>query len=217
MKKFYFLALIIVILAACTGGESAKDYLVSSTDTNFIFVKEFKMEIPKDFNPSNVMKELRQKLNYHQISFEKEKDKNLFISTDTLVPGKRYIVMVFKIKNCYDHGSELPYDTCLSFMQKHNFLKVGNQGVIAVAKLKEKKLFSRAMFVSIDKKENLFVKDAYDFVEYDLVKNSFSSTPCDDYEILSLYYGIDHKYDFSLDDFSPGLDCGYHLLCFREI
>ena len=123
----------------------------SQTDKRFELADTFEVVVPKDYNHTTRLDSFRkaheQEFYYYNPAIN---DKNYGNATTKLVPGRRFLVKIFQIKE------KVSSDDCLGFLKGQKAVLVGAQGAsLAYEQGKDKLPISR-WSVSFDEKDALW-------------------------------------------------------------
>lgn len=114
-------------------------------EDNFKLLSIFKAQVPKDYNPGTILARFKER---HEVDFDfyqnNINDENFSTATQYLVPGKLYVVKIFRSARIYNT------DEALQFYASQNALLVGAQGYVLSWPRLKKSIPKGMIVVSLD-------------------------------------------------------------------
>lgn len=165
----------------------------SVLDERFVLINSFDLVVPEGYDHATRLdvfsKEHRKEFYCYNNAII---DENFAKATTKLVPGRKFKIKVFQIKQ---HVSS---ENCIGFLKSQKAILTGAQGASLAYELAKNQLPVSRWSLSFDEKEALWGDS-----------NNYHRVP------YVLRYS-DGDYDFNLGDFEPGWSDGYCLLCFCD-
>ena len=154
-----------ILLAIVAGAIFAIAYYVKSNnnknivqsseqfvDDNFELLKEtFNIVVPMNYNFTTQIDQFVEKIRKQKKIFiaEEINSKNFANATDSLIPGREYIVKFFAVKG----GKEVSLEKCLELYENQKAILTGTHGSTLVYDLHSKKIPKNKIIISLDENE----------------------------------------------------------------